>query len=289
MRHYSKIAKEPEIDNIITKPGHEKADETLIYQIAVLAKKLRFDSKEIRELARFSPDQQIMVTTLRKARPPEQYKYNNELFEALVEQIITLFRHTVPVTPQPDELDLVKDTKLAARRGFLPRKIVNYNNQLLFINKIYNMSPLSRSINSFFVRQSIFFTFFRKVQREVLLNATATGGPLPHSLLFLDKDVTEQDCTSGIEDAMNYEIAEPDTGFEGVFQADKQRERPVTQFNFLIPFPAGNARVEKRQQIKKIVGKKKQAGRERVEQSSEAEQIEQTVETEQSLLPEQTK
>jgi hypothetical protein len=70
MRHYPRIPKEPESDNLIAKPSYEKADEMVLYEMAVLAWQLGFDSLQIKKLMEQSPDRQIAKAALLKARKP---------------------------------------------------------------------------------------------------------------------------------------------------------------------------------------------------------------------------
>ncbi|RMJ21259.1 hypothetical protein PHISP_07872, partial [Aspergillus sp. HF37] len=96
MRHYPNLAKEPESDDLVAKPGCEKADETALYNMAVLAQKLGFDSPQIRELTSQSPDHQIARAALLKARKPDQYRYG-DIFESLAGTIVGCFSLATPI------------------------------------------------------------------------------------------------------------------------------------------------------------------------------------------------
>ncbi|PCG89751.1 hypothetical protein PENOC_105170 [Penicillium occitanis (nom. inval.)] len=56
MRHYPSMSKDPESDDLLTRPASEKADETVVYEMAVLAQKLGFMSAGIEEIINQSPD-----------------------------------------------------------------------------------------------------------------------------------------------------------------------------------------------------------------------------------------
>jgi hypothetical protein len=50
MRYYPSMSKDPESDDLLTRPANEKADETVVYKMAVLAQKLGFMSAGIEEI-----------------------------------------------------------------------------------------------------------------------------------------------------------------------------------------------------------------------------------------------
>lgn len=48
MRHYPSMSKDPKSNDLLTRPASEKADETVVYKIAVLTQKLGFMSTGIK-------------------------------------------------------------------------------------------------------------------------------------------------------------------------------------------------------------------------------------------------
>ncbi|KAH3544594.1 hypothetical protein KXW20_008647, partial [Aspergillus fumigatus] len=62
-----------------------KADESIIHDMAALAQKLGFQTLQIKEILKQSPDQQITRATLLKARKLDRYHYDSETFESLVD------------------------------------------------------------------------------------------------------------------------------------------------------------------------------------------------------------
>ncbi|KAH2439507.1 hypothetical protein KXW63_001486, partial [Aspergillus fumigatus] len=63
-----------------------KADESVIHDMAALAQKLGFQTLQIKEILKQSPDRQIARATLLKARKLDRYHYDSETFESLVDQ-----------------------------------------------------------------------------------------------------------------------------------------------------------------------------------------------------------
>ncbi|OJD16123.1 hypothetical protein AJ78_03703 [Emergomyces pasteurianus Ep9510] len=100
MRHYSKMPREPESDDLVARPGHEKADETALHEMAVLAQKLGFDSTRITDLIELSPDRQIARAVLLKAQDPERFQYDSGIFEILIDRITECFSLAVLIERQ---------------------------------------------------------------------------------------------------------------------------------------------------------------------------------------------
>lgn len=96
MRHYPSISKDPKSDDLLTRPANKKADETMIYKIAVLAQKLGFMSAGIEEIIIQSPNQQIAVDCLLKAQKPENYQYSATKFKWSVHHIVKCFAAATP-------------------------------------------------------------------------------------------------------------------------------------------------------------------------------------------------
>ncbi|KAB8069052.1 hypothetical protein BDV29DRAFT_195186 [Aspergillus leporis] len=101
MRHYPKVAKEPEKDDPVAKASREKTDKTVLYDMAVLAQRLGFASPQITELVAQSLDHQIAEDALVKARKPDRYRYSSETRNTLINQIVDCFRSAVPIDHQP--------------------------------------------------------------------------------------------------------------------------------------------------------------------------------------------
>ncbi|EED15600.1 hypothetical protein TSTA_050390 [Talaromyces stipitatus ATCC 10500] len=73
MRHYLSMSKDPESDDLLAKPANEKADETIVYNMAALAQKLGF-----------TPPAQCLL----KARKPDSYEYSTDDFEQSIRRIV---------------------------------------------------------------------------------------------------------------------------------------------------------------------------------------------------------
>ena len=67
MRHYTKLPKKSEKDDPVAKAQCEKADETVLYDMAVFAWRLGFHLPDIEELIKKSPDHQIARNALLRA------------------------------------------------------------------------------------------------------------------------------------------------------------------------------------------------------------------------------
>lgn len=169
MRHYSEMTKEPESNDVIVKPDSQKPNEPLLHRMAVLARRLGFDSDEIQGLLKLSPDRQIAKFALLQARPPDQYQYSNDVFDSLVDRIVESFEQAAPGDPPPQRLTLSEETKLNARRGFPHRKAQKLDRPVLFIDQLHAQSPSCGKVTTFFVRQCIYFTFLGKSSRGLLL------------------------------------------------------------------------------------------------------------------------
>ncbi|KAL2866164.1 uncharacterized protein BJX67DRAFT_388827 [Aspergillus lucknowensis] len=259
MRHYSEMAKESESDDVIAKPGSEKPDESLLYHMALLARKLGFDSDEIQELLKHSPDRQIAKSALLKARPPERYQYNKDIFESLVDRIVESFESAVPASLAPT-LTLNKETKLGARRGFPPKKDKKNDRPNLFLDQLHTSAPPYGKVTSFFVRQCVYFTFFGKISRRLLSSISQPDHDIdqpPASPLFVPEapnpydDETMSDITTSafeaerqreeaqrrLEEQRRQEEQQAQRQLEEQRRQEEQLEeqrknRPVTQVNF---------------------------------------------------------
>ncbi|KAJ5991393.1 hypothetical protein N7522_011600 [Penicillium canescens] len=87
IRHYPKMAKEPENQDQV-----EKADPRVLYDLAVLARKLGYQSDQIKALLKHSPNRQIAREALLKARNNMKYKYDNDIFDSLVDRVAECFQ-----------------------------------------------------------------------------------------------------------------------------------------------------------------------------------------------------
>ena len=68
MCHYPKLSKKPQKKDPAAKLNHEVVDQTILYDMAVLARRLGFKSPQIEQLIQQSPDCQIAQDALLRAR-----------------------------------------------------------------------------------------------------------------------------------------------------------------------------------------------------------------------------
>ncbi|QSS61655.1 hypothetical protein I7I51_03832 [Histoplasma capsulatum] len=138
MRHYLKMPREPESDDLVAKPGHEKADETALHEMAVLAQKLGFDSPQITDLIELSPDHQIMRAVLLKAQDPERFRYKSGVFETLIGRIAECFSLAVPVERQLScDFTPGSEAKPYARCGLPHARAQQQDHRFLFIDQLH--------------------------------------------------------------------------------------------------------------------------------------------------------
>ncbi|OQD76719.1 hypothetical protein PENANT_c125G11294 [Penicillium antarcticum] len=95
MRHYPKLSKKPQKKNPTAKPNCEVLEPMILYEMAVLAKRLGFQSPQIEQLIQQSPDRQIAQDALLRARRLDRYRYNREEIESLINKVTECFLRAV--------------------------------------------------------------------------------------------------------------------------------------------------------------------------------------------------
>jgi hypothetical protein len=156
----------------VAKSGHEKADEMILHDMAVLAQRLGFDSPHIQNLIQRSPDRQMAREVLLKARKPDHYQYPEDIFESLVTQICECFTEAVPLDhPTSLEPAMAREVKLNERYGLPYRKAQKQDSQLLFLNILHAGNvPLNRKVTTLFMRQCFYFAFFSQLPETTPLS-----------------------------------------------------------------------------------------------------------------------
>ncbi|OJD10549.1 hypothetical protein ACJ73_09760, partial [Blastomyces percursus] len=151
MRHYPKMPREPESDDLVARPGHEKADETALHEMAVLAQKLGFDSTRITDLIELSPDRQIARAVLLKARDPERFRYDSGIFETLIGRIAECFSLAVPVERQLScHFTSGSEAKLNARCGLPHARAQQQDRRFLFLDQLHtDEMPAGGKVSTF--------------------------------------------------------------------------------------------------------------------------------------------
>lgn len=205
MRHYPKIPKESKNDNLVAKPGCEKADEMILHDMAILARRLGFDSPQIRDLAQQSPDRQMARDVLLKARKPGYYQYHNDIFESLVTRICDCFSEAVPLDRQPSpELVIGREAIKKARYGLPHHNAQKQDSLFLFLDELHaDGQPNSGKVTTSFVRRHVYLIFFGSLPDSLPLSPARTGPStadnfMPASPLFVPGDGLSQNMTSDI-------------------------------------------------------------------------------------------
>ena len=208
MRHYPSMTKDPESNNLLTRPANEKADETVVYEMAVLAQKLGFTSPDIQEIINQSPDRQIAADCLLKARKPESYEYSADDFERLVRRIVECFaaatprEQSLPVTP------LVTSAANRRARGGLPSRQAQKNDRrYLFIDHLHCAALAAEKVSTRFVRRSVYLAFFGRCfspPLDVPVERTSrfADSASPLSPLFVPDDDNMGEIDPGIDDPL---------------------------------------------------------------------------------------
>ncbi|KAF5857601.1 hypothetical protein ETB97_005530 [Aspergillus alliaceus] len=165
MRHYPWMPPDPKSSNsLLAKPTHAKADERAVYEMARLAYRLGFKSLEIERLLDRSPDRQIARAALLQARKPTVFRYDDRIFESLIDQIIGCFSTAIPCAEET-ACELLSSSSVDNRtRCGLPRmRTHKQDSSLLFVDHLHSEKlKLSGTINSYFVRRCVYFAFFGK-------------------------------------------------------------------------------------------------------------------------------
>ena len=164
MRHYLKMAKEPENQDDVVK-AWEKADPRILYDLAVLARRLGFQSDRIKSLLKQSPDRQIAREALLKARDHEQYKYDNDVFHLLVDRVAECFQQASPLNCDP-ERGLIdgRETQIRRRCGYPQVKAQRQDRWFLFVDQLHTAWPsTTKKVSTLFVRQCVYHTFFNQL------------------------------------------------------------------------------------------------------------------------------
>jgi hypothetical protein len=146
------------------KPTIEEPDPVTWYRFALLADRLGFDSKVIRQLKADDPYKVEARNFLLKYNPPELYTYNQQLFEECMEQMARIRIAVVEKDRQYIKPPVVVDgpgKPLPQRCGRFFQTAYEYERNYLFLDVLYNTTDArGKGITLFFIRRSIYFAFF---------------------------------------------------------------------------------------------------------------------------------
>uniref|UniRef100_A0A093VIQ3 Uncharacterized protein n=1 Tax=Talaromyces marneffei PM1 TaxID=1077442 RepID=A0A093VIQ3_TALMA len=161
MRHYPKMPKDSESNDLLAAARYEDADERIIHNMANLATRLGFASPLIDQILQQSPDRHLARAVLLKAREPSCYRY--ETLEALVTRITKCFDEAVPVNSQPERHHFAPRTVPLRTRCGKPRlEDHEEEKSFLFLDQIHTEIAADNAVSAFYVRQCVYFAFFGK-------------------------------------------------------------------------------------------------------------------------------
>ena len=255
MRHYPSLSKKPQKKDPAAKPNREVADQTILYDMAVLARRLGFKSPQIEQLIEQSPDRQIAQEALLRARRPDCYQYNEGEFECLIDRVTECFLKAIPLDYQPPAQCVGgREIKKESRCGYPQAMAQSQDRRFLFIDQIHgDPFPAIQKVSSFFVRRNVYFTFFGKLSLPGANNTTEE--PLNQdflmSPLFVPSELSHQDERGDGE------------GVEGRRQADGSVEQQRLK----------EVRRKRRQQKRKEKAWRRQQKQQRERQPSRAERL----------------
>ncbi|OBS20599.1 hypothetical protein FPOA_06952 [Fusarium poae] len=176
-RYYRDLPSEPKKKDILAK-ARKTTDESVLFSFMSLAYRLGFESQQIRHASQDSPDRKLAERTLLKVRKPGQYSYPS--FEEKVNQMLGIFATAVPVMPEvsSDRIDSYHP-RIAPTRFGMPHDIDHERDKRkLFLPQVFQLPQESFPyMTSFFVRQSVYFAFFKRdlppdVEMNTVLSTT---------------------------------------------------------------------------------------------------------------------
>ncbi|KAL6229549.1 hypothetical protein BDW75DRAFT_249578 [Aspergillus navahoensis] len=227
MRHYPSMPPDPKNDDdLLAKPEWGKADDRVIYEMAELARRLGFDSPEIRALAGGSPDHQIARAALLQARKPGRFRYDPQQFDALVQRVVECFATAVPEEPR-EICELLADCS---------------DGPLLFLDRLHADVEVANTITTFFVRRCVYFAFFGKPARSGSAGDHPGHSPAenpPGSPLFVG------------------ESSPPDNHEPDASQGPRSHERDELPDSSLRTWADGEGRVHQQRQMRGIQARRR--------------------------------
>ncbi|CAG8416235.1 unnamed protein product [Penicillium salamii] len=195
MRNYLLIPRVTESeDKLLAKPGLIKPDAQTLYNMAMLASTLGFQSSEIQDILINSPDRQTALCALLQARKPGQYVYEPSQIESLVTRIVECFSAAAAVdTSQPPPIILADSLVDSRARCGIPRfKTHNQDKASLFPAIIHRDGPKSDNVTTLFVRRCVYFAFFGKPAASI--STTLQSSPSAKSGIGgLDVGINDQE------------------------------------------------------------------------------------------------
>ncbi|CRG91095.1 Titin [Talaromyces islandicus] len=184
MRHYPQLAKETQNDDLLAKPDNEKADGAVVYEMAILAQKLGFQSTAIDEIINGSPDWQIARDCLLQARKPDRYEFSAGDLDASIRGIVEFFSKARPrANPLPPDPIIRLPAGQKGRCGLPSKRAQKQDRRFLFVDHLHQSAIAStEKLSTMAVRRCVYFAFFgRPVPRSPNLAPDHTSPGPAHS------------------------------------------------------------------------------------------------------------
>lgn len=240
MRHYPLMPPDPKSDDdLLAKSSRAKADKRTIYEMAELARRLGFQSPEIKAIIDGSPDREIARAALLQARKPNRFRYDKQQFDTLISRIVDCFSAAVPDQPEiVHELLADSTVKPRARCGMPRMRTHKQDSPLLFVDRLHAEVEVADTITTFFVRRCVYFAFFGKPTRSGPTEAETNGETPgdrnipPLSPLFVGEDRLSVDDVTTAHAALPREPPQQERGQSqplSARQAAEQQTLPSQQ------------------------------------------------------------
>ncbi|KAH7305378.1 hypothetical protein BKA65DRAFT_520822 [Rhexocercosporidium sp. MPI-PUGE-AT-0058] len=159
------------------RPG--KVNEIILSNFATLAIRLGFKSNQISALSQRSADREIARAALLNARKSGCYEYTNAILESNIKQIVRLFNTATPVQVEQVYPAFVSNNPaaLGIQYKFPNNKAHTRDTDALSIANLHvKVTEQGESVTSFFIRKSVYFTFFNKPSKT---NTNSRSHPSP--------------------------------------------------------------------------------------------------------------
>ncbi|EJP60975.1 uncharacterized protein BBA_10074 [Beauveria bassiana ARSEF 2860] len=160
-REYENLPPISRKKNLLAK-SRTKFDEQVLYDFAVFALQLGFQTVKIDKILSRSIDCDIAERALDAARKPEAYEYGNK--PQLITQMVNMFAAAQPVSTKPLlEQQHAAEPRLPPTRYGLPEATDHTRDKsLLFLPqmKAASAGSIMNHVSSFFVRTSVYLAFF---------------------------------------------------------------------------------------------------------------------------------
>ncbi|KAJ5751347.1 hypothetical protein N7533_008375 [Penicillium manginii] len=100
VRNYHRMPPEPiKKSRLLATPNRGEADYHTVYNMAKLAERLGFQSKQIQDILNDPPDRKIAYNMLLKARDPSAFRYNSAKVEKFIDVIVKCFDSAKAIRP----------------------------------------------------------------------------------------------------------------------------------------------------------------------------------------------